>query len=34
VAAVTRADLEITGQAVRADRKTVDEIVDGLRPHR
>jgi hypothetical protein len=34
VAAVRRADLDIAGLAVRAERKVVDKIVDGLKLHR
>lgn len=33
VAALARADVDPVGLAVRADRKTVDKIVDGLRLH-
>lgn len=33
VAARRRADLDLVGLAVRADRKTVDKIVDGLPLH-
>ncbi|KMO83216.1 DUF2000 domain-containing protein [Mycolicibacterium chlorophenolicum] len=34
VAARGRADLDLVGLAVRAERKTVDKIVDGLTLHR
>jgi hypothetical protein len=34
VAARTRADLDLVGVAVRAERKTIDKIVDGLTLHR
>lgn len=33
VAAVARADLDVVGIALRADRKTVDKVVDGLKLH-
>jgi hypothetical protein len=33
VASVARADLDLVGLALRADRKTVDKIVDGLTLH-
>ncbi|UYO52872.1 DUF2000 family protein [Rhodopseudomonas palustris] len=33
VKAVTRADLPLVGLAVRADRKVVDKILDGLKFH-
>jgi len=33
VAAVRRSDLDVVGLAVRAERKTVDKIVDGLTLH-
>lgn len=33
VKAVTRADLPLVGLAVRADRKLVDKILDGLKFH-
>ncbi|MCV7133919.1 DUF2000 domain-containing protein [Mycobacterium hodleri] len=34
VAAVRRAELDVAGLAVRAERKVVDAIVDGLKLHR
>lgn len=34
VAAVRRAELDVVGLAVRAERKVVDKIVDGLKLHR
>jgi hypothetical protein len=34
VAAVRRAELDVAGLAVRAERKVVDKIVDGLKLHR
>ena len=34
VAAVGRAELDVVGLAVRAERKVVDKIVDGLKLHR
>ncbi len=34
VAAVTREQLDLTGLAIRADRKTVDKVTSGLRLHR
>lgn len=33
VAAVGRAEMDVVGLAVRADRKVVDKIVDGLKLH-
>jgi hypothetical protein len=33
VAAVPRADLNLAGIAIRADRKIVDKITEGLRLH-
>ncbi|PEG33131.1 hypothetical protein CQY20_32430 [Mycolicibacterium agri] len=33
VAAAARDDLDLAGIAIRADRKTIDKIVDGLRLH-
>jgi hypothetical protein len=33
VKAVARADLNLVGIALRAERKTVDKIVDGLKFH-
>jgi hypothetical protein len=33
VAAVTAADLDLAGIALHADRKTVDKVLDRLRPH-
>jgi len=33
VKAVARADLNLVGLAVRAERKVVDKIVDGLKFH-
>lgn len=33
VAAVAQADLDLVGIALRADRKTVDKIIDGLKLH-
>ena len=33
VAAVSAADLDLVGIALRADRKTVDKVVDKLRRH-
>lgn len=33
VASVAQADLDLVGVAMRADRKTVDKIVDGLKLH-
>ena len=33
VRAVTRAELELVGLAMRAERKAIDEIVDGLKFH-
>lgn len=33
VAAVRRADLDVVGLAVRAERRVVDKIVDGLKLH-
>lgn len=33
VASVARGDLDLVGLAVRADRKVVDKIVDGLKLH-
>jgi hypothetical protein len=33
VKAVTRADLNLVGIAMRAERKAVDKIVDGLKFH-
>jgi hypothetical protein len=34
VAAVRRAEMDVVGLAVRAERKVVDKIVDGLKLHR
>jgi hypothetical protein len=34
VRAVTRADLNLVGIAMRADRKVIDKIIDGLKFHR
>jgi hypothetical protein len=34
VAAVGRAEMDVVGLAVRAERKVVDKIVDGLKLHR
>jgi hypothetical protein len=34
VAARSRGDLDLVGIAVRAERKVVDKIVDGLKLHR
>jgi hypothetical protein len=33
VAAVTADELEIVGLALRGERKTVDKVLDKLRPH-
>jgi hypothetical protein len=33
VAAVSRAELDVVGLAVRAHRRIVDEVVDGLKLH-
>ena len=33
VASVPAADLEFAGIALHADRKTVDKVLDKLRPH-
>jgi len=33
VAAVGRAELDVVGLAVRADRKVVDKVIDGLKLH-
>jgi hypothetical protein len=33
VKAVTRADLDLVGLAMRAERRVIDKIVDGLKFH-